>query len=107
MRAHEVTASAGATVFHEPHARVLEGRRLLLISLVVSAALLVLVTAVGAMLTSEASATDFTAKNLAPSAAHLFGTDWMGRDMLARTLAGLSTSIGIGLVSAVVSSLVA
>lgn len=107
MRAHEVAASAGATVFHEPHARVLEGRRLLLIGLVVSAALLVLVTGVGAMLTSEASATDFTAKNLAPSAAHLFGTDWMGRDMLARTLAGLSTSIGIGLVSAVVSSLVA
>lgn len=107
MRAHEVAASAGVTVFHEPHARVLEGRRLLLIGLVVSAALLVLVTGVGAMLTSEASATDFTAKNLAPSAAHLFGTDWMGRDMLARTLAGLSTSIGIGLVSAVVSSLVA
>lgn len=107
MRAHEVAASAGVTVFHEPHVRVLEGRRLLLIGLVVSAALLVLVTGVGAMLTSEASATDFTAKNLAPSAAHLFGTDWMGRDMLARTLAGLSTSIGIGLVSAVVSSLVA
>ena len=107
MRTHEVAASAGVTVFHEPRSLVLEGRRLLLIGLVVSGALLVLVTAVGAMLTSEASATDFTAKNLAPSAAHLFGTDWMGRDMLARTLAGLSTSIGIGLVSAVVSSLVA
>lgn len=107
MRAHEVAASAGVTVFHEPRARVLEGRRFLLIVLVVSAVLLALVTAAGTMLTSEASATDFTAKNLAPSAAHLFGTDWMGRDMLARTLAGLSTSIGIGLVSAVVSSLVA
>ena len=107
MRAHEMDASTGATIFHEPRTRVLGGRRLLLVSLVASVALLVLVTAVGAMLTSEASATDFTAKNLAPSAAHLFGTDWMGRDMLARTLAGLSTSIGIGLVSAVVSSLVA
>lgn len=107
MRAHEMDASTGATIFHEPRTRVLGGRRLLLVSLVASVALLALVTAAGAMFATEAMATDFTAKNLAPSAAHLFGTDWMGRDMLARTLAGLSTSIGIGLVSAVVSSLVA
>ncbi len=30
----------------------------------------------------EATATDFAQKNLAPSPAHPFGTDWMGRDML-------------------------
>lgn len=107
MRAHEMDASAGATIFHEPRTRTLGGRRLLLDGLVASVAMLALVTAAGVMFATEAMATDFTAKNLAPSAAHLFGTDWMGRDMLARTLAGLSTSIGIGLVSAVVSSLVA
>ena len=33
-----------------------------------------------------------------------FGTDWMGRDMLARTLAGLSLSIRIGLLTAAVSA---
>lgn len=107
MRAHEMAASAGVTVFHEPRTRTLGGQRLLLVGLVASVAMLALVTAAGVMFATEAMATDFTAKNLAPSAAHLFGTDWMGRDMLARTLAGLSTSIGIGLVSAVVSSLVA
>jgi peptide/nickel transport system permease protein len=57
--------------------------------------------------TSAATATDFSAKNLAPSAAHPFGTDWMGRDMLARTLAGLSTSALIGLFAAFLSALIA
>ena len=49
----------------------------------------------------------FTAKNLAPSLAHPFGTDWMGRDMLSRTLAGLSTSVLVGLLAATVSSVIA
>ena len=39
--------------------------------------------------------------------AHPFGTDWMGRDMLARTLSGLSTSVVLGLVAACVSSVIA
>ena len=51
--------------------------------------------------------TDFTQRNLAPSLEHPFGTDWMGRDMLARTLAGLSLSIRIGLLTAAVSAGVA
>ena len=38
---------------------------------------------------------------------HPFGTDWMGRDMLARTLAGLSLSIRIGVLTAAVSAAVA
>ena len=52
-------------------------------------------------------ATDFTQKNLAPSLAHPFGTDWMGRDMLVRTVAGLSTSVLVGLLAAGVSSVIA
>ena len=51
--------------------------------------------------------TDFSRKNLPPCAGHLFGTDWMGRDMLARTLAGLSLSIRIGILTAAVSAVVA
>ena len=46
-------------------------------------------------------------KNLAPSFDHPFGTDWMGRDMLLRTLAGLSTSVLVGLLAAGVSSIIA
>ena len=51
--------------------------------------------------------TDFTIKMQAPSFAHPFGTDWMGRDMFIRTLKGLSLSIMIGLGASVISSIVA
>ena len=61
----------------------------------------------GRTLAGAAAATDFAQKNLAPSLAHPFGTDWMGRDMLCRTLAGLSTSVLVGVASAAVSSIVA
>nr|WP_246366945.1 ABC transporter permease [Paraliobacillus salinarum] len=42
-----------------------------------------------------------------PSLAHLFGTDWLGRDMLARTLKGLTLSFGVGIVAALASSVIA
>ena len=45
--------------------------------------------------------------NRSPSLTFLFGTDWMGRDMLARTLAGLSLSIRIGVLTALVSAVIA
>ena len=51
--------------------------------------------------------TDFTRRNLAPSLRFPFGTDWLGRDMLARTLAGLSLSIRIGVLTAAVSAVLA
>lgn len=69
--------------------------------------LLVLITLGGALLTNQAMLTDFAQKNLAPSFSHLFGTDWMGRDMLTLTLKGLSTSILIGLLASFVSGLIA
>ena len=46
-------------------------------------------------------------RNLAPSSLHPFGTDALGRDMAMRTLAALSVSIRVGLVAALVSTLVA
>lgn len=54
-----------------------------------------------------ATASDLVLKNQAPSLSHPFGTDNLGRDMFLRTLSGLATSIGIGLLVAVVSSLIA
>ncbi|MCL2889560.1 MAG: ABC transporter permease [Eggerthellaceae bacterium] len=56
---------------------------------------------------AAANASDFTAKGLAPSLAHPFGTDWMGHDMFSRTLTGLATSILLGLVTASASALIA
>ena len=51
--------------------------------------------------------TDFAIKMQAPSFAHPFGTDWMGRDMFIRTLKGLSLSIMIGLGASIISSIIA
>lgn len=42
-----------------------------------------------------------------PSLMHLFGTDWLGRDMLARTLKGLTLSLTVGLLAAFLSTLIA
>ncbi|MGB2754609.1 MAG: ABC transporter permease, partial [Phycisphaerae bacterium] len=41
-----------------------------------------------------------------PSLGHPFGTDTLGRDMLARTLVGGCVSLGVGLAAAIVSVLV-
>ena len=51
--------------------------------------------------------TDFSRKNIAPCLQYLFGTDWLGRDMLVRTLKGMSLSIFIGILSAVISAFIA
>lgn len=50
---------------------------------------------------------DFSARNLTPSWQHWFGTDNMGRDMLARTIHGLTLSLRIGIFSAIISVFIA
>jgi peptide/nickel transport system permease protein len=49
---------------------------------------------------------NFMEKNIAPSWAHPFGTDWLGRDMLARTVKGLRISLGIGMAAALCSTII-
>ena len=50
---------------------------------------------------------DLPNKFQSPSLSHLFGTDWVGRDMLTRTIKGLSLSMKIGLLATVVSTIIA
>jgi peptide/nickel transport system permease protein len=45
-------------------------------------------------------------RNQPPNLAHPFGTDWLGRDMLTRTLHGLSLSLCIGLLAAGFSAVI-
>ena len=51
--------------------------------------------------------TNFSIINQPPSFEHIFGTDWMGRDMFIRTLKGLGLSIQIGAGASILSSIIA
>ena len=46
---------------------------------------------------------DLAARRLAPSAAHWFGTDDLGRDVATRVLYGARVSLAVGLLSAAVA----
>lgn len=61
----------------------------------------------GSMITEEQIAISLLNKNQAPSLEYLFGTDWVGRNMLYRTLKGLSLSMKIGLLSSCISGVIA
>ena len=98
---------APAPVLHAPRKARVGNRRLTLAAFAFAVVALAAVVVAGAATADAATATDFAQKNLAPSLAHPFGTDWMGRDMLLRTLAGLSTSVLVGLLAAGVSSVIA
>ena len=50
--------------------------------------------------------TSFISANQMPSLEHIFGTDWMGRDMFQRTIAGLGLSIMVGFIASVVSTII-
>lgn len=61
----------------------------------------------GHFLTEEHMPVSFAEKGLKPSADHIFGTDWFGRDMFLRTMKGLSLSILIGVIASVSSGIIA
>lgn len=94
-------------VLHQPPRRFTANRKLSLALCIAAFAMLAFVVIGGFFCREAAMATDFLQKNLAPCLAHPFGTDWMGRDMLLRTFAGLSTSVLVGLSAACVSALIA
>lgn len=83
-------------------------RRLFTLGLFVFAALVLTALFVSGLLTVPAAYdVNFQEKNLLPSPRRPFGTDWLGRDMLARTLKGLSTSIIVGISASAVSTIMA
>jgi peptide/nickel transport system permease protein len=69
--------------------------------------LLILVFFKGFAMQPSAWDVDFGAINSSPSREHLFGTDWLGRDMFSRTIKGLTTSIVIGMTASLVSAVMA
>lgn len=81
-------------------------QRTLFVTTVFSLLLLSVILA-GLFLSNDRIATNLQYRNLSPSLAHPFGTDWLGRDMLTRTMKGLTLSIGVGLTAAAASTLIA
>ena len=102
-----IAGDAPAPVLYRRRKARVGNRRLTLAAFAVAVAALAAIVAAGLAVTGSAMETDFALKNLAPSWDHPFGTDWMGRDMLLRPLAGLSTSVLVGLLAAGVSSVIA
>jgi peptide/nickel transport system permease protein len=84
----------------------LNTRKRVLIYIVVASAYILVVFLGGLCLKPEAYAVNYADKFMPPGLAHLFGTDFMGRDMFMRSIKGLSNSLVIGLIASLISSVI-
>ncbi|MFI8993119.1 ABC transporter permease [Streptomyces sp. NPDC053542] len=75
-------------------------------SAVVMAAVLLAVLLVPPLVPMDAQAVDLAAKLQAPSLAHPFGTDEVGRDLLLRCVYGLRVSLLVGVVAALTATVI-
>ncbi|MGE7622989.1 ABC transporter permease [Viridibacillus sp. NPDC096237] len=85
----------------------LNPKQLTLLKILILIVFLTIVILGGVFLDEGKVVTNLSERNSAPSLNHLFGTDWLGRDMFIRTVMGLSLSIGVGLIGAIGSALIA
>ncbi|MCM3111612.1 ABC transporter permease [Lederbergia lenta] len=85
----------------------LNRRKRTLITILIATIFLVSVVLAGIFLDEGRITTNLTNRNSPPSLDHFFGTDWLGRDMFTRTVMGLSLSMGVGLIGATGSALIA
>ncbi|MDE6055881.1 MAG: ABC transporter permease, partial [Lachnospiraceae bacterium] len=69
--------------------------------------LMLVIYAFGFLISEKAVGTDVLNAKRPPSWAHPFGTDNLGRDLLMRTLKGLSVSMTVGLVASCISAVIA
>lgn len=83
------------------------GRRMALVEIGAAALLLAGVLIASFLIRDGGTGTNLAGRNLAPGWSHLFGTDWLGRDMLTRTVKGLATSLQVGAIGASASALIA
>ena len=82
-------------------------RQKTIITTIFAAILLISIVLGGFLIDNERIASNLEARNLAPSLKYPFGTDWLGRDMLARTVKGLTLSLGVGMLASIISVLIA
>lgn len=63
--------------------------------------------AIGLLIPDDALSANYLEARQAPSSAHLFGTDTLGRDLFLRTLKGLSVSMTVGICASLASAVIA
>lgn len=85
----------------------LNTKKKMIIYITLAAVYLLAVLIAGLLMDPALYGVHYEDKFLAPSLAHPFGTDFMGRDMFWRSIKGLSNSILIGLAASAVSSVIA
>ena len=78
-----------------------------ILSLIIFAVFFITILVAGSMIDPEKFSIDLINKNQSPTLMHIFGTDWIGRDMFFRTLKGLSISMKIGVLSSIISGIIA
>ena len=78
-----------------------------ILSLSIFVVFFIVIIIAGSVINPEKFSIDLINKNQSPSLNHIFGTDWIGRDMFFRTLKGLSISMKIGVLSSVISGIIA
>ncbi|MCK9325619.1 MAG: ABC transporter permease [Bacteroidales bacterium] len=78
------------------YARLMK-RPFLVLTVVLIGFVLVLSVFAPVIAPQDPNATDLYGKNQGPSEEHVFGTDYLGRDLFSRTLCGLQTSMAIAL----------
>ena len=67
----------------------------MLLTILIAMVFLISIVFGGFLLEEGRIATNLHERNAPPSLDHLFGTDWLGRDMFTRTMMGISLSIGV------------
>ena len=87
--------------------RRLNRRQHTLLAIALAATLLFVLLGGALFLGEEGLSVNLNHRNMPPSLAYPLGTDWLGRDMLARTVQGLSLSFGVGLTAAGISAFIA
>lgn len=78
-------------------------RKKMIVLLGFSAMLLLCILIFSFLLSNDNFRLSATDKNLPPSFKHLFGTDWLGRDMFTRTIKGLRLSLAVGAFASIIS----
>ncbi len=85
----------------------LNRRKKLLLLTALMSVILITIYVLGITIPEEAYASKILEGKQSPSLSHPFGTDSLGRDLLARTLKGMSVSLTVGITASVISAVIA